>query len=93
MPLVDQAHGREHAPDPQTDLAAIAVYFLRASDLALLDDYLQDGNPDAPGYFIEWLVQRVPCHATPLQGRWHDIGSLESLAEAREAARASDEPT
>ena len=56
------------------------------------------GNPDAPGYFIEWLVQRVRCQAIPLRGRWYDIGSLETLDEARrsmdaQAAKPSNGPT
>ena len=32
---------------------------------------------------VAWLVQRVPCYASPLEGAWYDIGSLESLAVAR----------
>ena len=74
---------REKPADPQTDLSAIAVYFFPPQDLALLDEYLESGNPDAPGYFLAWLVQRVPCYASPLEGSWYDIGSLESLAAAR----------
>lgn len=74
---------REKPADPQTDLSAIAVYFFPRQDLALLDEYLESGNPDAPGHFLAWLVQRVPCYATPLEGAWYDIGSLESLAAAR----------
>ncbi len=74
---------REKPADPQTDLSAIALYFFPPQDLALLDEYLEDGNPDAPGHFLAWLVQRVPCYASPLEGSWYDIGSLESLAVAR----------
>jgi glucose-1-phosphate thymidylyltransferase len=77
---------REKPEDPQTGLAAIALYFFPAHDLALLSDYLDHGNPDAPGHFLEWLVQRVPCYAIPLKGRWHDIGSLDSLAKANRDA-------
>lgn len=73
---------REKPPDPRTDLSAIALYFFPPDDLALLAEYLEDGNPDAPGYFISWLVERVPCYATPLAGAWVDIGSFEGLAEA-----------
>ena len=74
---------REKPADPQTDFSAIAVYFFSAADLARLDAYLRDGNLDAPGHFMEWLVDRVPCHASPLSGSWYDIGSLEGLAQAR----------
>ncbi len=81
---------REKPSDPQTDLSAIALYFMPAEDLALLDQYLQIGNRDAPGHFLSWLVERVPCYATRLQSRWFDIGSLESLAEARRRFEGDD---
>jgi glucose-1-phosphate thymidylyltransferase len=74
---------REKPSDPQADLSAIALYFMTADDLALLPDYLETGNHDAPGYFLSWLAARVPCYATPLRTRWFDIGSLEGLEEAR----------
>jgi glucose-1-phosphate thymidylyltransferase len=74
---------REKPPNPRTDLSAIALYFFPPADLAMLDEYLRDGNPDAPGYFLSWLVERVPCYATPLGAEWFDVGSFEGLAEAR----------
>jgi glucose-1-phosphate thymidylyltransferase len=74
---------REKPSDPRTDLSAIALYFMTADDLALLPDYLETGNRDAPGYFLSWLAARVPCYATPLRSRWFDIGSIEGLEEAR----------
>lgn len=74
---------REKPSDPQADLSAIALYFMTADDLALLPDYLETGNHDAPGYFLSWLAARVPCYATPLRTRWFDIGSLEGLEEVR----------
>ncbi len=74
---------REKPMDHSTELAAIALYMFRGEDLGLLAEYLRDGNPDAPGYFLSWLVQKVPCYATHLDGGWWDIGSPESLEEAR----------
>lgn len=74
---------REKPDDPQTDLSAIALYFMPATDLALLDDYLETGNHDAPGHFLSWLVERAPCYAIRLRSPWFDIGSLEGLEEAR----------
>lgn len=74
---------REKPTDPQTDLAAIAVYFFTPEVASLLEVYLSEGgNPDAPGHFASWLVDRVPVHATHMNGEWFDIGSLESYAAA-----------
>lgn len=74
---------REKPRHPETDLSAIALYFFTAHDLGLLAEFLEEGNADAPGYFLSWLVERVPCYATRLRSPWYDIGSLESLAAAR----------
>ena len=52
--------------------------------VALLDRYVREGgNSDAPGHFVAWLVEQVPAVAARFEGRWSDIGSHETLAEAR----------
>jgi glucose-1-phosphate thymidylyltransferase len=77
---------QEKPPNPSSPLSAMAVYFLTAESSSLLQDYLgAGGNPDAPGHFIAWLVSQRRVVARPLSGRWFDIGSLESLQEARDS--------
>lgn len=79
---------REKPRDPQTGLAAIALYFLTAEAAPLVDRYLREGGePDAPGHWLEWLVAKTAVAATPLGGAWFDIGNLESLEAARERFR------
>ena len=76
---------REKPADPQSGLAAIALYFFPAAVAGLLPRYLAEGgNPDAPGHFIAWLVDQSPVRAAALPGDWFDIGSLEGLDHARE---------
>lgn len=78
---------REKPPDRQSDLAAIALYFLPATTWPLLDRYLAEGgNRDAPGHFIAWLVRETAVYAEPIGGPWWDIGDLGSLEEARAKA-------
>jgi glucose-1-phosphate thymidylyltransferase len=49
-----------------------------------LAQYLAEGgNPDAPGFFVGWLVDRMEVVAREIPGRWWDIGNLDSLAKAR----------
>lgn len=75
---------REKPSDPQTDLAAIALYFFPPEIEGLVGRYLAEGgNPDAPGHFIAWLVPRCEVFAVREDGPWWDIGSLASLEEAR----------
>jgi glucose-1-phosphate thymidylyltransferase len=74
---------REKPADPEGDLAAIALYFFPRDAIGRLDEYLLEGNPDAPGHFISWLADREPCYAYMMRTAWYDIGSLESYADAR----------
>ncbi len=76
---------REKPPDPETRLAAIAVYFFTPEVAALLVRYLDEGGEvDAPGYFVEWLVGRTAVGAARLAGEWFDIGTPETLEQARQ---------
>lgn len=77
------ARFREKPEQAETDLTAIALYFFPATTLELIGHYLETGQPDAPGHFISWLVDRVPCYAEPMPGPWYDVGSTESLERAR----------
>lgn len=76
---------REKPKKPSSNLAAIALYFFLPQVREKLHQYLTSGgNPDAPGYFIEWLVKQMPVTAKKFEGRWFDIGNLETLEQARE---------
>jgi len=78
------ARFREKPQQPESDLSAIAVYLLPRELPELVRSYLdEDGNPDAPGHFLAWLSQRLTLEATPLTGRWLDIGSVEDLEKAQ----------
>ena len=84
---------REKPADPQENLAAIAVYLLPAHLPELVATYLAGGgHHDAPGYLMEWLVEREVVEASPLPGRWFDIGNAEDLAEARSSFEPHDKP-
>jgi glucose-1-phosphate thymidylyltransferase len=77
----------EEKPErPTSKLAGIALYFYPRSVLPLVGEYLRDGNnPDQPGRFVEWLYTRTPVYAWRVPGRWVDIGTPETLAEADRA--------
>jgi glucose-1-phosphate thymidylyltransferase len=76
----------EKPPSPKSHFAVPPFYLYTQASLPLLDEYLDSGeNPDAPGHFIPWLLQRRPVYAYEFSGRRYDIGSHESYAEARRA--------
>jgi glucose-1-phosphate thymidylyltransferase len=80
----DRVVGFEEKPDePESTLISIACYAYPADTLGRLDEYLADeGNPDAPGYFVEWLHKRENVGAFTFDGAWFDIGTRSSYLDA-----------
>ena len=79
-------HFEEKPKDPQSDLAAIALYFYSKGVLPLFTTYIAAGNnPDQPGLFLQWLYRRSPVNTFQITGQWLDIGSKETLEEANRA--------
>ena len=76
---------QEKPSSPKSTLASIGVYFYPARVVKLFDLYLKEGNnPDAPGYFLEWLYKNEEVYGYSFEEKWFDIGSLEMLKQARE---------
>jgi len=80
----DRVVGFEEKPaNPPTSLVSIACYAFPAGSLGALDSYLVgDGNPDAPGYFVEWLHERENVGAFTFDGAWFDVGTPGSYIDA-----------
>ncbi len=68
-----------------SDLIAICLYIFPKKGLSILSKYLEEGNnPDAPGYFIQWLVKREKAYGYQFSGKWLDIGDINSYNKAKE---------
>lgn len=68
---------------PWSNLAVPPIYCYIPETLPLFEEYLAAGqNPDAPGHFIPWLVERRPVHAYLFSGEATDIGDLRAYREA-----------
>jgi glucose-1-phosphate thymidylyltransferase len=80
----DRVVSFEEKPEhPRSNLAATAAYLYRAEDVALVGEYLAEGNsPDAPGSYVEWLHTRAPVYGYRFSGEWIDIGDHAQLLEA-----------
>ena len=73
----------EKPKNPTSTLTGIALYYYPKSVLALIRQYMAEGNnPDQPGRLVQWLYPRVPVHTWKVPGIWYDIGSKETLEEA-----------
>jgi len=70
---------------PRSNLAVPPFYIYCRETIPLLKEYLRFGqNPDAPGYFIPWLLQRKDVYAYQFKGKRYDIGTLESYQQVKE---------
>ncbi len=73
----------EKPDDPPSTLVSIACYAFPAETMGLLDTYLSGkNNPDEPGWFIQWLIEREPVYAFPFEDAWFDIGTPDSYLDA-----------
>lgn len=79
----------EKPEQPKSSWACPPVYIYRRETLPLFKTYLAEGNnPDAPGYFVEWLIHRRPVHAFFFSEPRYDIGDLASYQEICELFEA-----
>jgi glucose-1-phosphate thymidylyltransferase len=79
----------EKPAEPRSSLAATAAYLYSADHVALVPQYLEEGNPpDAPGNLIAWLHSRAPVYGYRFTGDWLDIGNKAQLLEADNLMRA-----
>jgi len=73
----------EKPPAPKTSLAGLCFYIFPKNMLKYISIYLQKGfNPDAPGYYIQWLHKQLKLYGIVIKGEWFDIGDIESYNQA-----------
>lgn len=74
----------EKPPDPPSDLVSAACYLFPSRVLPRFREFL-GGAPrgkDAPGYFLQWLLDREEIEAFVFDGPWFDIGSRDAYIRA-----------
>jgi glucose-1-phosphate thymidylyltransferase len=75
---------QEKPKDPVSSLVAMCVYYFPKQTLVYLDEYLSVSQAvDAAGSYIQWLSEKKNVYGFQFSGKWYDIGSIESLEEAR----------
>ncbi|MBN1896563.1 MAG: nucleotidyltransferase family protein [Candidatus Aenigmarchaeota archaeon] len=75
----------EKPEDPVSTIISTGCYFFPKGTAHKIHEYIANGkNPDAPGFFIEWLSKQTDVSGFVLSEnhRWFDIGSIESYEEA-----------
>lgn len=75
----------EKPENPSSTLASTLIYALKKEHLPFIKRALQEGKADRAGDFIKYLSERQPVFGKLLQGKWFDIGTLESLKNAEQS--------
>ena len=74
----------EKPKEPKSNLAVPPFYIYERETVPLIAQYLAEGeNPDAPGNFIPWLVERKDVYAYQFTGKRYDIGTVESYEKVQ----------
>ena len=75
----------EKPQSPQSTLVGMCLYYLSKNSLAGVEDYFKSSKKlDTTGDFIQWLAGQKNVYGFTFQGRWYDIGSIESYKMAQE---------
>lgn len=73
----------EKPKNPPSTLASTGIYWFAQESLDLLDRYIRESdNADRIGDFIHWLVKMDGVYAYPFEGKWLDIGDIDTYQEA-----------
>jgi len=77
---------QEKPEKPASTLTAMCLYFFPRQTLVYMEEYLRESKAvDAAGSYIKWLSEKKNVYGFQFSGKWYDIGSVESLEEARRA--------
>ncbi len=75
---------QEKPKNPASSLITMCLYYFPKQTLVFLPEYLKDSKAvDAAGSYIQWLSEKKNVYGFQFSGKWYDIGSIESLEEAR----------
>ncbi len=74
----------EKPPAPKYSLITMCLYYFPKETLGYLPEYASQSKAlDAAGSYIQWLSEKKNVYGFQFNGKWYDIGSIESLNEAQ----------
>jgi glucose-1-phosphate thymidylyltransferase len=70
---------QEKPEKPTSTLISTGIYIFPKETLGLFKKYVEDkNNPDAPGYFMQWMIKNYEIDGVKYKGNWVDVGNIES---------------
>ncbi len=79
---------QEKPANPSSSLITMLLYYFPKDSIGYLAEYRKESNAlDAAGSYIQWLVKTKNVYGFQFGGKWYDIGSVESLEDARKNFR------
>lgn len=73
---------QEKPEKPKSSLISTGIYVFPKEMLDKFGEYVSDGNnPDAPGYFLQWLIGKEDIRAVIYKEKWYDIGTVDTYRE------------
>ena len=74
----------EKPAKPRSTLIGMCLYYLPKESLGFIANYLlESGKSDTAGDYIRWLCRKSDVYGFKFQGKWYDIGNVESYREAQ----------
>lgn len=74
----------EKPANPKSNIAIYATYIYPKNIVKSIRNYLEEGNnPDAPGYFVEYLYKVKDVFVYRFKGNCYDVGTFEQLDVVR----------
>jgi len=74
----------EKPEKPKSNLVSPSIYMFKKSIIPLIEEYLSKNlNPDATGFFLEWLYKQIELYAFEIKGKWFDVGTVETYEKAK----------
>ncbi len=83
----NSVEGFEEKPwSPKSSLISTGIYLFPKELLGKFNEYVNDGNnPDAPGYFLQWLIGKEKVHGVVYREAWYDIGTVDTYKKVFDA--------
>ncbi len=67
---------------PTSTMASTGIYIYPKEALARFEEYLAgQNNPDAPGFFLKWLIGKEEVRGIVQKGEWFDIGNIDTYSK------------